>query len=159
MALTDPLTGLPNRRAWEGRLPGELARARRDGRPLCLAVLDLDHLKAFNDRHGHPAGDALLRGAATAWSRELRAGDLLARYGGEEFVLVLPNCSPGEAMAIAERLRARTPGGQTCSIGVAAWDGSASPAALVGSADAALYDAKLAGRDRISVSAALAAAS
>jgi diguanylate cyclase (GGDEF)-like protein len=120
LALTDALTGLPNRRAWEQRLPGELARAARDGSPLCLALLDLDHFKAFNDRHGHPAGDALLRDAAAAWSRELRAGDLLARYGGEEFVLVLPNCAAHEAEAIAERVRARTPAGETCSIGVAA---------------------------------------
>jgi diguanylate cyclase len=151
LALTDPLTGLPNRRAWERRLPGELARAGRDGRPLCLALLDLDRFKAFNDRHGHPAGDALLRDAATAWSRELRAGDLLARYGGEEFVLVLPNCLPHEAAAIAERLRARTPGVETCSIGIAAWDGSDPAEALVAHADAALYDAKLGGRDRVRV--------
>jgi diguanylate cyclase (GGDEF)-like protein len=158
LALTDPLTGLPNRRAWEQQLPGELARAQRDGRPLCLALLDLDHFKAFNDRHGHPAGDALLRDAATAWSRELRAGDLLARYGGEEFVLVLPNCSPDEAAAIADRVRARTPGGETCSIGVAPWDGSHPLEELVDRADAALYDAKLAGRDRVRVHPAAARA-
>ena len=156
-AETDPLTGVANRRGLARALERDLAAARRNGRRLAVALVDLDHFKAYNDSNGHPDGDLLLRGAARAWSNHLRAGDLLARYGGEEFGLVLPNCAPDEAMAIAERLRGRTPDRQTCSIGVAAWDGTAGAGALVASADAALYEAKLAGRDRTRLRAGAAA--
>ena len=74
-----------------------MSRARRTGRPLCLALLDLDHFKAFNDTHGHQAGDAHLRRTAAAWRRELRTIDVLARYGGEEFGILLPECDLDEA--------------------------------------------------------------
>ena len=90
-ARTDELTALPNRRAWDEAVVREMSRARRTGRPLCLAFLDLDHFKAFNDTYGHQAGDAHLRRAAAAWRRELRAIDVLARYGGEEFGILLPD--------------------------------------------------------------------
>jgi diguanylate cyclase (GGDEF)-like protein/PAS domain S-box-containing protein len=148
-ATTDPLTGLPNRRAWEEALPRELARAARDRSPLCLAVIDLDHFKDFNDAHGHPAGDALLRDCAASWNEVVRRSDLLARYGGEEFVLVLPDCDTPAGAELLERLRAATPTGCTCSAGLARWSPGEGPHELVRRADEALYAAKRAGRDRV----------
>jgi diguanylate cyclase (GGDEF)-like protein len=148
IARTDDLTGLPNRRAWDEELTREISRAAREQRPLCVAILDLDHFKLYNDQHGHQAGDRLLKQAAAAWSRELRATDLLARYGGEEFTLALSNMHPDEAAHLLERLRRATPEGQTCSAGVACWDGEESGPKLLGRADSALYRAKRAGRDR-----------
>jgi diguanylate cyclase (GGDEF)-like protein len=147
LARTDALTGVANRRAWDDELPRELARAARSGEPLCVALLDLDHFKAYNDRHGHQAGDRLLKAAATAWQGRLRKTDLLARYGGEEFAVLLPDCGLANGMEIAERLRTAQPEG-TCSLGVAAWDGQEEATALVARADRALYAAKKAGRDR-----------
>ena len=96
-ARTDELTALPNRRAWDEAVEREMARAERTGEPLCLALLDLDHFKAYNDLHGHQAGDSHLRRTAAAWRRELRAIDVLARYGGEEFGVLLPSCDIKEA--------------------------------------------------------------
>ncbi len=154
LAFTDALTGLGNRRAWETWLDAALDAARADGEPLCVAVLDLDHFKAFNDAHGHPAGDALLAGAAVSWRRELRPTDILARYGGEEFAAVLPACSLEGAQVVVERIREATPAGQTVSAGIAQWDGSEEAAALVARADGALYAAKAAGRDRALAAAA-----
>jgi len=148
LALTDPLTELPNRRAWEDGLRRELARATRDGHPVCVALIDLDHFKRFNDEHGHPTGDALLADAASAWRAVLRSGDLLARYGGEEFAALFPAQPTNAAVAVVERLRNATPGGQTCSAGVACWDRNETPEALIARADAALYEAKHTGRDR-----------
>jgi len=158
LALEDALTGLPNRRALQGQLSGELARARRDGRPLSLAVLDLDSFKLFNDRNGHPAGDQLLKSAAAAWSQELRAGDMLARVGGEEFVLVLAGADAGRAEAIIDKLRARTPMGQSFSAGVAQWDSIALPEEMLQRADAAMYAAKRAGGDRTALAGGQTAA-
>ena len=149
VARTDDLTGLANRRAWNEELPSELERAGRDGMPICVAIFDLDRFKRFNDSHGHQAGDRLLKEAAAAWRAQLRATDLLSRYGGEEFAVILPTCPMEDALVLIERLRAATPGGQTCSAGVAQWDGWETADALVGRADAALYEAKAAGRDRI----------
>jgi diguanylate cyclase (GGDEF)-like protein/PAS domain S-box-containing protein len=148
MARTDDLTGLPNRRAWDREVGRELARSRRDGRPLSVAMIDLDMFKAYNDRLGHQAGDRLLKEAAVSWSEALRDTDTLARYGGEEFALILPDCPSAEAMTLVERLRSGTPGGQSCSAGVATWDGREGIDALVGRADRALYAAKQAGRNR-----------
>jgi diguanylate cyclase (GGDEF)-like protein len=147
IARTDDLTGLPNRRAWEEELPRELLRSKREGHPLCVAMIDLDHFKEFNDERGHQAGDRLLKQAAAAWGVELRGTDFLARYGGEEFALALPGCTPEEAVEVAERMRASTPEGETCSVGIASWDGSEDAAALLGRADTALYEAKARGRD------------
>jgi diguanylate cyclase (GGDEF)-like protein/PAS domain S-box-containing protein len=152
MARTDPVTGLPNRRAWEEELGEAIARARRHGYPLALGLIDLDRFKAYNDAHGHPAGDALLGEAASCWRQSLRVTDFLARYGGEEFAVLLPDCPTGEVTGMLERLRAATPGGQTVSVGVAIWDGFETSAALVARADAALYAAKESGRDRTVVS-------
>ncbi len=148
MARTDSLTGLPNRRYWEQELPRELARARRDENPLCVAMLDLDHFKAFNDRRGHQAGDQLLTEAAAAWRLALRPYDILARFGGEEFSVILPGCATPDAVRLIERLRFVTPSGESCSAGIAEWDGDEHADALVGRADAALYRAKRAGRDQ-----------
>ena len=155
-ARTDQLTGVANRRTWDDELPQEVARSRRTGEPLSLAILDLDRFKAYNDAHGHPAGDRLLRGVAAAWGERLRTTDILARYGGEEFAVLLPACDHGNAALVAEQLRDAVPDAETCSIGIATWDGVESADALVGRADAALYEAKAKGRDRV-VSAAVAA--
>ena len=147
-ARTDELTGLPNRRAWQEQLPRELSRASRRNEPLSVAMLDLDHFKRYNDTRGHQTGDGLLVQVAARWSLELRPTDILCRYGGEEFALALPACSLEEGLEVVERLRAAMPEGQTCSAGVAGWDGSESAAELLDRADRALYSAKRAGRDR-----------
>jgi diguanylate cyclase (GGDEF)-like protein len=147
LARTDPLTGVPNRRVWEEELPRELERARRMGTGMCLAMIDLDNFKDYNDRHGHQAGDLVLKEAASAWRAEVRSTDLLARYGGEEFVLLLPACALEEAVQIVERLRVVTPL-VTCSVGLACWDFQEASSALVERADQALYAAKAKGRNR-----------
>jgi diguanylate cyclase (GGDEF)-like protein len=149
VARTDDLTGLLNRRAWEERLPRELARAGRNNNPLCVAMLDLDHFKDYNDERGHQAGDRLLKQSAAAWVTELRASDTLARYGGDEFTVALPGCTITNAKTLVERLREVMPGGQTVSAGVACWNGRESAEELVGRADAALYQAKRNGRDQL----------
>lgn len=149
VARTDELTGLANRRAWDEELSRELARAKRERQPMCVAMLDLDHFKRFNDEHGHQAGDRLLKQLAATWRQALRPTDVLARYGGEEFVVLLPNCHLPRGIEVIERLRGATPEGETSSAGVVSWDGSESPDALVHRADDALYRAKREGRDRI----------
>ena len=153
VASRDPLTGIGNRRTLDDELRRAEALAGRSGQPLCVAMLDLDHFKKFNDAFGHAAGDQLLVRAAAAWSRQLRRSDLLCRYGGEEFAVLLPSCHAAEAQTVLDRLRIVTPDGQTCSVGVAEWDGSESPAALLSRADAALYAAKEHGRNRVVVAA------
>jgi diguanylate cyclase (GGDEF)-like protein len=149
LANNDALTGIPNRRAWELELPREMARVRRDGGRLHAALVDLDHFKRYNDRHGHQGGDRLLKEATAAWRTRIRQTDLLARYGGEEFAVLLRDCSHIEAVVVLDDLRAVTPGGQTFSAGLAEWDRQEDPERLVGRADRALYEAKHAGRDRI----------
>jgi diguanylate cyclase (GGDEF)-like protein len=151
IARTDTLTGAPNRRAWDEALPAELDRCRREGRPVCVAMIDIDHFKAFNDSRGHQEGDMLLRRAATAWVGQLREHDLLTRYGGEEFAVILRNCTLPDAALALERLREATPDGQTCSVGLASWDGREAPLELTARADDALYTSKKHGRDRITV--------
>ncbi len=148
LARTDPLTGEPNRRVWEEELPRELERAHRMGTGLCLAMTDLDNFKDYNDRHGHQAGDLVLKEAASAWRTEVRSTDLLARYGGEEFVLLLPACALDDAVQIVERLRLVTPL-VTCSVGLARWDFQEASSQLVERADQALYAAKAEGRNRL----------
>jgi diguanylate cyclase (GGDEF)-like protein/PAS domain S-box-containing protein len=149
MARTDVLTGLPNRRAWDEELRREMGRAGRHEHVLAVVMLDLDRFKDFNDAHGHQAGDRLLGDVGRLWRMRLRVSDFVARYGGEEFAALLPACAPDEAIAAVERLRLAIPDGQTCSAGVAYWDTEESPEALIGRADAALYEAKRAGRDRV----------
>jgi diguanylate cyclase (GGDEF)-like protein len=148
LALTDELTGLPNRRAWEEAVRRELARAVRDRHPVCVAVLDLDGFKRFNDDHGHQAGDRVLADSARAWQSQMRSSDVLARYGGEEFAALIPAWPLDVAVEVVERLRLATAGGLTASAGVASWDGLESGEELFGRADAALYEAKQSGRDR-----------
>jgi diguanylate cyclase (GGDEF)-like protein/PAS domain S-box-containing protein len=152
VARTDDLTGLSNRRAWDEELPRELARSERDERPVCVAMLDLDRFKHYNDEHGHQAGDRLLKQLAAEWRDMLRPTDVMARYGGEEFVVLLPNCPLEEALDVVERLRETIPADQSCSAGIASWDGREAPESLVSRADGALYRAKREGRNR-SVSA------
>lgn len=146
-ASRDQLTGLTNRRGWDGLLAKEMAIGRSRRVPLSVAIIDLDRFKDYNDRHGHRAGDRLLREAAGAWTAAIRQGDELARWGGEEFTLLLPDCGGACALEVVERLRRSTPGGQTCSAGVAAWDGRESAIELFERMDEALYAAKAAGRD------------
>jgi diguanylate cyclase (GGDEF)-like protein len=148
-ARTDDLTGLLNRRAWDEQVTREVARARRSGNPLCVAMLDVDHFKAYNDRHGHQAGDRLLKEAAAEWGLRVRDTDLLARYGGDEFALALPDCGMEEAVELLEALRSATPEDESSSAGIASWNGSESDLDLMTRADRALYEAKRAGRDRI----------
>ena len=148
-ARTDDLTGLPNRRAWDEHLGREMARAIRLGSPLCVAMLDLDHFKDYNDLLGHQAGDRFLKEAAAAWQAQTRKADVIARYGGEEFAIALVDCELSEAAEALELIRAATPEGSSSSAGVAQWDGSESEAELVARADAALYAAKRGGRDRV----------
>ena len=152
-ARVDALTMLPNRRGWDEELDRELARARRVQRPMCVAVIDLDHFKVFNDAHGHRAGDGLLRRAASSWKLAVRASDFIARYGGEEFAVLLPDCDLEEAITVIERLREVTPEGQTASAGVARWNRYESAEALIDRADFALYNAKRDGRDRVTAAA------
>jgi diguanylate cyclase len=150
-ATTDVVTGLPNRRAWEERLPLELARARRLQSAFTIAVIDLDRFKAYNDEHGHTAGDRLLADCARLWREQLREVDHIARIGGEEFGLALPACSGTEAVDVLARLRAATRPLRTISAGIAEWDPAEDWRELVARADAALYRAKRDGRDRVAV--------
>ncbi|MGC1164570.1 MAG: sensor domain-containing diguanylate cyclase [Solirubrobacterales bacterium] len=149
LARSDALTGLPNRRGLDEQLPREMARARRAGSDLCLAIVDIDHFKAYNDANGHLAGDAVLRECAIGWDLVLRGEDTIVRFGGEEFLVVLPDCPLEQAAETVERLRRATPGGLTCSAGLACWDYAETTDELVDRADSALYRAKAAGRDRL----------
>jgi diguanylate cyclase (GGDEF)-like protein len=148
-AATDALTGLPNRNEWDECAPRELVRASRSGYPVSLALLDLDHFRAFNDAHGHAAGDALLKSCAARWWNAVRSVDILARLGGEEFALLLPNCIVPDAVIAVERLRAATNDLRAVSAGIAQWDMQEPLESLMLRADVALYRAKKAGRDRI----------
>ncbi len=152
LATTDPLTDIDNRRGWERIMERSVARARRQNRPLCLALLDLDHFKLYNDTNGHQAGDRFLKACAQAWRAVMRVDDHIARYGGEEFIVTLPNTEIKQAIEVVERLRAVVPSGETCSAGIAMWNGNESVQDLVGRADEALYLAKENGRN-ISIAA------
>lgn len=159
MARTDDLTGLLNRRAWGEELRREVERARRGGHSFAVALLDIDRFKEFNDRHGHPRGDDLLRQVGHSWRTSVRVVDTVARYGGEEFAVLLPDCPPGNAFEVVDRLRCVTPMGQTVSAGVAIWDGNEGIEMLLKRADVALYQAKHHGRDRVIIANADSGAS
>jgi two-component system, cell cycle response regulator len=156
---TDPLTGLTNARGLSDHLEAELARLRRYHGPLSLLLLDLDGLKGINDRYGHRAGDDAIRCLGEVIRSQLRESDLGARWGGDEFAVVAPNTSKDAALALAERIRSLLgeQDGQpplTGSVGVATVDptidgGMVSRAALMRAADAALYEAKRLGRNRV----------
>jgi diguanylate cyclase (GGDEF)-like protein len=148
---TDALTGVLNRRALDDELHLALLNARVGQTPVSVAILDLDHFKRYNDTFGHTAGDTLLKACCAGWSGQLRGGDVLARFGGEEFVVLLPGCAASDARALVDRLRRSIPSGQTCSAGVAGWDGREAVSELLERADQALYRAKDRGRDGLCV--------
>lgn len=152
LARTDTLTGLANRRTWDERFPEEVERATRRGLPLAVAIIDLDHFKAFNDTQGHQGGDRLLSSAAQTWAADLRTGDLLTRWGGEEFVLLMPATDEAEAATILDRLQLLTPEGQTFSAGVTVErfrpGVDVDLDAILHAADEAMYRAKETGRAR-----------
>ena len=156
LAHTDPLTGLPNRRAFEERFEVELDRSRRSGEPLSLAVGDIDFFKRLNDAHGHAVGDRALEAVGEAISRWTRSTDISARIGGEEFAMLLPATSTSEAETAIERLRRRigeiptvADRSLTVSFGLVAFpEHGEAMGDLMHSADVALYRAKALGRDR-----------
>ncbi|MFL6649038.1 MAG: DUF484 family protein [Sulfurifustis sp.] len=167
--LTDPLTGVANRRFFERRLGEEIERWMRRREPLTYMLVDIDHFKQVNDRHGHQVGDQVLQQVANVLGRDLRGADLLARYGGEEFMLLFPTTTPTQGAAIAERLCRNVAEhvfavgsglklNVTVSIGVACLPGTADCAAPSGwlfqQADAALYAAKQGGRNRVAMAPA-----
>jgi diguanylate cyclase (GGDEF)-like protein len=141
----DELTGLLNRRGWIETLDREMARAAREETSLSVAMLDLDHFKQLNDRHGHDVGDEALRAVARAAGRVLRDGDAIGRLGGDEFGVLLTSCSLDAAPEVLDRLRVGIGGGRHCSAGVVAWDGVEEASDLLRRADHALYEAKAAG--------------
>jgi diguanylate cyclase (GGDEF)-like protein len=160
-AAIDPLTGCLNHGAMHQRLGEEIARARRQGTPLAVAILDLDDFKRVNDTYGHPTGDALLRHVAEALRSEYRSFDQVARYGGDEFVVILPNVrGPRADIAGSRALRVlreisieRPDGGHegiTVSCGVAEWSEGDSPTELLEHADRALRRSKAEGKDSLS---------
>lgn len=162
IGLTDPLTGVSNRRYFEQRIIEACATAQRYHRPLTALFVDLDHFKRINDTWGHLAGDRVLRGVAQLIAGHLRHSDVLSRYGGEEFVILLPETSAAAACDIAERIRQtiavqpqEIPAAVTVSVGVAALESfgdeplSDLSQRLLANADAALYRAKQQGRDRV----------
>jgi len=155
MAVTDGLTQLANRRSFDRSLERELGRASRTDGRLSIVLLDIDHFKRLNDSHGHVVGDAVLRQVATALKECGREYDTIARYGGEEFAAVLPGCSQGLALQVAERLRAAieeasTEVTVTASAGVATYPYDGIDAdSLLSAADQALYASKRSGRNRV----------
>ena len=155
LALTDPLTGLSNRRAGERALDRDVARARRAGLPFSLALIDLDHFKQVNDRFGHAVGDETLRQVSQVLAATFRASDLAVRWGGDEFLVLLPDVSAAGAMVFAERTRVQIetltfPGGKvTVSAGVVEIGKNETPRDAIARADAYLYEMKRAGRNRV----------
>jgi len=166
-SIVDDLTRVSSRGHFEAHLAQEVGRVNRyGGTTLSLVMLDLDHFKNVNDTHGHPAGDLVLQNVAAALRREVRTTDLVARYGGEEFTVILLEIAKESALEVAARLRSaiaeiRTPvkGGETsvtASLGVASYpDDAADRRSLIEAADAALYRAKEAGRDRVEAAPSL----
>jgi diguanylate cyclase (GGDEF)-like protein len=159
-AIRDPLTGLFNRRYLDETIPREMARAKRAGASIGVLMVDIDYFKRINDTHGHPAGDKVLRSVAAVLRSGIRAEDIACRYGGEEFVLVLPGMARAVVSRRAEQLRARVAAlsvslgdsvaRPTISIGGAIWpEHSSTFASVIARADAELYQAKRAGRDRV----------
>ncbi len=171
LTVTDPLTGALNRRGFFEQANRAIVQARRGAVPAAVIMFDIDRFKTINDNHGHDAGDTVLREFTAIVGSGLRAGDLLGRLGGEEFALLVPASDSAQALATAERLRARVrsgvthPGGAagavTMSAGVSAISMSDRPeaalAAALGAADAALFEAKRAGRDRAMIAGGPAA--
>jgi len=160
--LSDPLTGLKNRRGFDVVLASHLAGARNGGLPLSLIIADIDHFKAINDRYGHPAGDDVLKWFARVLSSNVKGRDTVARYGGEEFAIVLPATPLDNATRVAAQIKAQLeaqlwqkPGAPntmlrvTASFGVAQLEPSEGTSSLIARADAKLYEAKQGGRYRV----------
>ncbi|MPZ24847.1 MAG: diguanylate cyclase [Dehalococcoidia bacterium] len=160
LAITDPLTGVFNRRQFYDNLQAEFRRARRYSRPLSLLLVDIDHFKQINDEYGHIKGDQVLAAVAVILSNEIRGIDVLARFGGEEFVVMLPETSAEAADVVGEKLRRTIESselpdgietGLNISVGVASLtETMESEEELVQAADAAMYEAKQKGRNRVS---------
>jgi diguanylate cyclase (GGDEF)-like protein len=156
LSMVDSLTGQHNRRWFDTMFPLQMARLQQDGRAGALLMVDVDHFKGLNDVHGHAVGDAVLRRLGTALAAGLRPGDLLARFGGEEFSALVADIEGRALHDVAERLRRQVASPAagvppcTVSIGVAAVQPGESFEVLVGRADAALFRAKAAGRNRVS---------
>jgi diguanylate cyclase (GGDEF)-like protein/PAS domain S-box-containing protein len=146
-ASTDPLTGLVNRRGWRTQL-GDLVADRSLGEPLTIAVIDLDHFKAYNDTYGHQGEDRALREFATGARAVLRSGDVLARWGGEEFALALPRCTSAHATKVLAALSEQMPAGLTFSAGHTTMNTGETVADTWDRADTLLYTAKRTGRAR-----------
>lgn len=160
IATTDGLTGAMTRGFFLGSTDREVERAKRHGRPLSVAIMDIDHFKSINDTHGHPAGDAALRNVVSLILERLRSTDLLGRVGGEEFALCLPETAAGDAVQLCDRLRAGIEAIQvnhgpasfslTASFGVTTWEkGEEDILPALKRADEALYRAKQNGRNRV----------
>ena len=158
LSMTDALTGIPNRLAYQSRMEDELRRWQRFKQPVCLAIWDVDHFKRINDTYGHRAGDRVLRTVAESLALRIRSTDFLARYGGEEFVMILPGTLPEDAVRLVETMRRAvaqigfhfrgTPISITVSAGVTALEHKDTSATAFDRADKALYQAKQGGRNR-----------
>lgn len=162
LSLTDSLTGLYNRRHLMGTLASEVQRSRRQRRAFTVLLADVDKFKQYNDTHGHLAGDAALVKIAEVFRRTTRSVDCVARYGGEEFVVMLVECPLATAALVAERIRSRVAAQDlgesklTVSIGLAEYpDGGDTPEELIATADAAMYQAKSSGRDKVVVAGSM----
>jgi two-component system, cell cycle response regulator len=159
LTVMDGLTRIHNRRSLDEFVDREMARSKRHANPLCVALVDIDHFKKINDEHGHVVGDDVLRELAARIAPQIRQEHLFARYGGEEFALVMPELVAGKAWIFCERLRRsiseepfairgqRIP--VTASFGISEFDASLDRSAFFARADEALYEAKMAGRDRV----------
>jgi diguanylate cyclase (GGDEF)-like protein len=158
-SMTDPLTGVGNRRRLEQALAAEISRANGTGTRLCAIMADLDHFKRVNDTYGHVAGDSVLTAFGDLLRRHTRAIDIVARFGGEEFVVLTPNTDLENAVAIANRIRESLaacaieslPDPVTASFGVAEMARDEPGSGLLRRADAALYEAKYSGRNRVAI--------
>lgn len=161
MAVTDPLTGLYNRRYVLSRLRQALDTLERSGEPVSVALIDIDHFKRINDSWGHQAGDRVLKGFAERMGRELRAIDIAGRYGGEEFLIIFTDATASSALEAAERTRAAmarepfvlTSGAESFSVTLSAGVAEAAPGDdvedVLARADSALYEAKASGRNQV----------
>jgi diguanylate cyclase len=160
--LSDPLTGLRNRRSFDVMLASQVASARNATQPLCLIIADIDHFKSINDRYGHPTGDEVLKWFARILSSNVKGRDTVARYGGEEFAIILPQTTLDNAVTIANQIKTQLnaqywqkPGAPntmlrvTSSFGVAQLTNGEGTSGLIARADAKLYEAKAGGRNRV----------
>ncbi|MHA1164221.1 MAG: GGDEF domain-containing protein [Alphaproteobacteria bacterium] len=161
-SFTDALTGLTNRKRFDQTIELEITEAKGSGDPMCLLMMDIDHFKTFNDRHGHQTGDQVLRLVATTLKTNVKGRDCVARYGGEEFVIILPKTKLSSAMIVAEQIRKAVKvkqlvkkstnesiGHVTLSIGVAVYRTDESIQELIERADSCLYASKKAGRNTV----------